>query len=194
MDLQEIAVLHESARLVAVGAEGGHEGGQHDHAGVEEQLGHLADAADVLLPVGIGEAEVLAEAVAHVVAIQHVGRQAALKQGGVDGVGQGALAGSGQAGEPEDGAAVATLFSPCRAVHGRLVPGDVGGCPLVGELSVGGAGGHDHEANRAAFSLSPQRVSVGTPPWSAVPGPAPPGPPAAQSRRPWRCHRCRSGS
>jgi hypothetical protein len=35
------------------------------------QLGHLGDAADVLHPVGIGEAEVAVEAVADIVAVEH---------------------------------------------------------------------------------------------------------------------------
>ena len=46
---------------------------QHDQAGVDHQLGHLGDAADVLHPVGVGEAEVAVEAVADVVAVEQVG-------------------------------------------------------------------------------------------------------------------------
>ena len=194
MDLKEIAALHKGACLVAVGSEGGDECGQHDHARIQEKLGYLTDAADVFFAVRIGETEVFAQAMAHVVAIEHVGRQTAFEQGGVDRVGQGALTGSRQAGKPEDGAAVAALFSPSRAVHRRLVPGDVGGSPLVGELSVGGAGGHGQDSRRAAFSLSHRRASGGSPLESAVQGPVPPGLPAVQSRRPWPCRRCRSGS
>ena len=41
-------------------------------AGIDEQLGDLADAADVLDAVGIGEAEVAVEAVAHVVAVEQM--------------------------------------------------------------------------------------------------------------------------
>ena len=91
MDFNEVAVCDQSPRLVAVCAEGRHKGRQHDDAGVQKQLGHFADATHVLPPVGIGKAQVLAEAVADVVAIQHIGGQAALEQGGVDGIGQGAL-------------------------------------------------------------------------------------------------------
>ena len=50
-------------------------------AGVGEELGHLADAADVLGAVLGGEAEVLVEAVADVVAVEHVGQVPALDQG-----------------------------------------------------------------------------------------------------------------
>ena len=194
MDLEEIAALHKGACLVAVGSEGGNEGGQHDHSRIQEKLGDLTNAADVFFAVRIGETEVFAQAMAHVVAIQHVGGQPALEQCGIDRVGQGAFAGSGQAGKPENGAAVAALFSPPRTIHRRLVPGDVGGCPLVGELSVGGAGGHGQDSRRAAFSLSHRRASGDSPPGSAVQAPGPPDPPAVQSRRPWPCRRCRSGS
>ena len=151
MDLEEIAALHQGAGPAAVGAERGHEGGEHHHAGIEEELGHLADAADVLLPVGIGKAQVGAEAVAHVVAIEHIAGQPLLKQGRVHRIGEGALAGAAQAREPEDGAAVAPLVGPGRPGHGGVVPHDVGGDPRLrgasraghrAVVSVGGGGGH----------------------------------------------------
>ena len=61
------------ARHAPLGAERRDERHQHDQAGVDHQLRHLGDAADVLDPVGVGEAEVLVEAVAHVVAVEQVG-------------------------------------------------------------------------------------------------------------------------
>ena len=108
--LEEVTVLHKGAGLVAIGAEGGDEGGQHDHACVEKQLGHFTDAADVLLTVGIGEAQVFAEPVADVVSIQHVGGEPPLEQSRIHSISQGALAGPGESGEPEDGAAVTALL------------------------------------------------------------------------------------
>ena len=47
--------------------------------GLDEELRHLADAADVLDPVGIGEAEILVEAVAHIVAVEQHGVVAGLR-------------------------------------------------------------------------------------------------------------------
>ena len=41
--------------------------------GIDHQLRHLGDAADVLDAVLVGEAEVLVQAVAHVVAVEQVG-------------------------------------------------------------------------------------------------------------------------
>lgn len=46
MDLDGVARLHQGAG--AVGRERRHEGGERYHAGIEAQLGHLADAADVV--------------------------------------------------------------------------------------------------------------------------------------------------
>ena len=64
-------------------------------------LRDLGDAADVLDAVGVGEAEVLVEAVADVVAVEQVGVPAQRVQALLDEVGDGRLAGAGQAGEPQ---------------------------------------------------------------------------------------------
>ena len=58
------------AHHAPLGAERRDEGAQHDETGLGHQLGDLADAADVLHPVGLGEAEILVEAVAHIVAVE----------------------------------------------------------------------------------------------------------------------------
>ena len=85
-----------------LGPERRDEGAQHDQPGVGHQLGDLADAADVLDPVGIGEAEVLVEAVADVVAVEQRGVDAARVEPALDEVGDRRLAGARQAGEPQD--------------------------------------------------------------------------------------------
>ena len=55
-------------------------------------LRHLGDAADVLDAVGVGEAEVAVEPVAHVVAVEQVGVAAERVQLLLDQVGDGRLA------------------------------------------------------------------------------------------------------
>lgn len=57
---------------LTVGAVGGDEGGEGDGGAVGKELGDLGDAADVLVAVGLGEAEVLVEAEADVVAVEAV--------------------------------------------------------------------------------------------------------------------------
>ena len=63
-----------------LGAERRDEGAQHDQAGVDHQLRDLADAADILDPVGFGEAEVAVKTMAHIVAVEHVRVNAARVQ------------------------------------------------------------------------------------------------------------------
>ena len=62
----------------------------------------LGDAADVLDAVGVGEAEIAVEAVADIVAVEHdrCGGPSACSFFSTQ-VGDGRLAGAGQAGEPE---------------------------------------------------------------------------------------------
>ena len=48
--------------------------GQTDHPGVGEQLGHLADSPDVLLPVFWWKPQIPVQSRAHVVPVQRVGR------------------------------------------------------------------------------------------------------------------------
>ena len=64
-------------------------------------LRHFGDAADVLDAVGVGEAEVAVEAVADIVAVEHIGVAARRVQLLFEQVGDGRLAGARQAGEPE---------------------------------------------------------------------------------------------
>ena len=107
-------VREQLAHHAPLGAERRDERAQHDQAGIDHQLGHLADAADVLDAVGVGEAEIAVEAVAHVVAVEQHGVDAARVQRLLDQIGDGRLAGAGQAGEPQHRAAV-WCFSAARA-------------------------------------------------------------------------------
>ena len=84
-----------------LGAERADEGGEHDQARIHHQLRRLAGAADILDPVGGGEAEILVEAEADIVAVEQEGVAPARVQLGLDQIGDGRFAGAGQAGEPE---------------------------------------------------------------------------------------------
>src|SRR5205085_1962166 len=101
-DLDELLRPDEVAHGGALGAERRDERAEHEEARVDEQLRHLAHAADVLDPVGGGEAEVLVEPMAHVIAVQQVGMGAALGELPLHEVRDRRLAGPGKAGEPED--------------------------------------------------------------------------------------------
>lgn len=86
---------------LAVGLERGNEGSQGDGGRVGKQLGDLADSADVLDAVLVGEAEVLVEAEADVVAVKAVGGQTEVQQVLLEGGRDGRLARRRQASEPE---------------------------------------------------------------------------------------------
>ena len=124
--LDELAVADEIADHAPFGAERRDERAQHDQSGVDEQLRHLADPADVLDAVGVGEAEIAVEAVAHVVAVEHVGVVAFAMQLGFDELGDGRLARCREAGEPDDAGALMLEARP-RLLFDREVLGmDVG--------------------------------------------------------------------
>ena len=74
---------------------------KHDEPGIGHQLGDLADAADVLDAVGIGEAQIAVEAVADIVAVEQdrvAPRRVKLL---LQQIGDGRFARAGEAGEPQ---------------------------------------------------------------------------------------------
>ena len=91
------------------------------------QLRDLADAADVLDPVGLGEAEVAVEPVADIVAIEQHGVAAERKQLLVDDVGDRRLAGARQSGEPDDAGLLVLQRGAFGLADRQRLPGDVGG-------------------------------------------------------------------
>jgi hypothetical protein len=90
------------ARTISRSARNGRdERGDDDQAGIGHQLRHFADAADILDPVGLGESQILVEAVAHIVAIEQEGVPVHPVQLLLDQVGDGRFARTRQAGEPQ---------------------------------------------------------------------------------------------
>lgn len=125
VDLDEIAVHDQAAHALAVGTERRDEGGHRDHTGLDKQLGHLADAADILHAVHIRKPEIAAQAVADIIAVQHEGAAFQRMQFFFHRMRQGRFSGPGQPGEPQDGALVAVQGLAHLAVDGGMVPDDV---------------------------------------------------------------------
>ena len=114
----------QCASRVAVGAVGRDEGGDGDGGGVGEELGDLGDAADVFVAVLFGEAQVLVEAEADVVAVEAVGGQTQMQEVLLKRSGYGGFARGGEAGEPEGEAALGAEGAALGAGEGG-VPGNV---------------------------------------------------------------------
>src|SRR5262249_21835171 len=91
--------------LVADLAVGRDRGGDGDDAVPSQELGHVADAADVGVAVLLREAEPLREVRPDLVTVEDLGALAGVAQPAGDLERQRALAGAGEAGEPDDEAA-----------------------------------------------------------------------------------------
>lgn len=125
-----LGALVQLASLLAVGLVGRDEGRQGQAGRVGKQLGDLCDTADVLVARLLVEAEVLVQAEAHVVAVEAVGREAALQEVLLERFGNGGLARSRQAREPDGGSLLFTEgVALCAGEAG--VPGDVARGVLV---------------------------------------------------------------
>jgi len=96
----------------------------------------VADAADVLDAVLVGEPEVAAQPVADVVAVEHVDEPTGGGQAFFHGARDGRLARPGQAGEPRDAAALAEQALPILSGDHAFVAHDVAGG--IGHAASGG--------------------------------------------------------
>src|SRR5450759_2149051 len=119
-----------------------HDRDQHQDAVAGQQVGDVADPADVLVPVGAAEAEVSAEVGADGVAVEHLHPPAGGAQAAGRSQRDGGLASAGQAGQPDSGAGGrhrvdrgtvdwGTVNRGCPGRHGALVERGHEG-PLVG--------------------------------------------------------------
>src|SRR5690554_5620551 len=120
--LDKLAGGEQVAYQAAVAGEGADEGAENNQAGIGKQLAHLANAADIFYPVVVGETQVLAQAMAHVVAVQQEGVITPLVQGNVQGIGDGGLATAAQAGKPEQAGLLVFVTGAVRAGNFVVVP------------------------------------------------------------------------
>jgi hypothetical protein len=128
--------------MVAVGGVGRDQRDDGDAAGVGEQSRDVRDAPDVLVAGGGVEAEVAAEPVADVVAVEDVGEAALLDEAALQRGCDRRLARRREAREPDCGAVLADRGPACVAVQLAVLPGDVGAVGVVGGVVVqGGVGG-----------------------------------------------------
>lgn len=119
------------------------EGSDGDGGRVGKELGDLCDAANVLVAVLFGKAQVLVQAEADIVAVEAVGGEAQVQKVLLEGGGDGGFSRGGQAGEPDGEALLLTVGFALGAREGR-VPGDVAGLVVGANVSfIFGSGGDD---------------------------------------------------
>jgi hypothetical protein len=100
-NLNELTVLEQHPGHLTLGPERRDEAAQHNHARVNHEFCDLADPADVLDPVRVGEPEVGVQAMTQVVPVQDIGPDPALAESLLERVGDRRLPGAREAREPE---------------------------------------------------------------------------------------------
>ena len=91
-------------------------------------LRDLADAADVLDAIGVGEAEILVQPVAHVVAVEQEGMPVHARQFLLDQIGDRRFAGAREPGEPQHRGLLVLQLGMRFARDVERLPMDVAGC------------------------------------------------------------------
>jgi hypothetical protein len=71
--LKETVRADTPACLCARGAQGRNQGHHTEESGIGKQFGHFSGTPNIFTPVGLGKAEVPAQALPQVIAVQHTG-------------------------------------------------------------------------------------------------------------------------
>src|SRR5439155_3073645 len=119
--------LHmEGTNRVAIFSIGTDKARHGDSAAIGKKLGYFADAANVLFPIGGGEAKVLVKPVADIIAVENISQPATLNQSVLQGKSDGALSRAAQARKPEGSPFLAQESAPLLSGYVAFMPGDVG--------------------------------------------------------------------
>jgi len=116
----------EVPHAVAIATVRTDEAGHDDHAAIREQLGHFADAADVLLAVFGAKTEVFVEPVTDIVPVEHVGQMPALNQGMLERERERAFPRTAQPGKPQSAPALTEQLFPLGPRSVSFMPGNIG--------------------------------------------------------------------
>ena len=122
----------QCARSVPVHPVGRDERGDCNGGAVGEELGDFGDAADVLIAVFFGEAQVFVKAEADVVAVQAVSVDSTVvKELVLELDGNGGFARRGEAGKPDGQAALVAQGAALLAGESASVVGDISGLSVL---------------------------------------------------------------
>ncbi len=97
----EFAVIEQVAHKLPLSPERRDERAQNNQPRLDHELGHFADAPDVLDPVNLGESEVLVQPMPDIVAIEQDSVDAMRVKPCFDQIGDGRFTRAGEAGEPK---------------------------------------------------------------------------------------------
>ena len=143
--LDEFVPCDEAPCHAPLAAKRRYEADNHNQAGVQHQLRDLGNAADVLHPILVSEAEIAVEAMTDVVAVEEHCVTACPVQRLLDEVGDGRFSGTGQASQPHDAGLLPLERGARLLVKLESLPMDVRGSPqrevdrAAGESCVGHA-------------------------------------------------------
>ena len=110
MDLDEFAGCQHGSHQLAFGAEGGNKCGQDDQARVGHQLGNFTNAPNIFDAIDFSEAEILVQAMAHIVTIEQKAVFAKRIETLLDQIRNGRFARAGQPREPQERRRLMFLF------------------------------------------------------------------------------------
>ena len=99
-NLDEVAGVHGSADHFPVNAKRGNEGREGNSTGINEQLAHFTNTADVFGAICVAKTQVDAQAMAHIVAVEHISPATTDEKGFLDAMGEGRFSRPGETREP----------------------------------------------------------------------------------------------
>ena len=98
---------------------------QYNQPGIDHQLSHFTDAANVLFAIVVTESQIAAQPVTHIIAVKQIGAYAKLVQRLFQRPGDGGFTRPREAGKPQHHAAMAMVLLALLAGHRMRMPDDV---------------------------------------------------------------------
>ena len=124
VDFYEV-VTSKEAQAIAICAHWRDECRKSDDTGVDEQFRHFADSTDIFVAIRAGKAQVAAQAVTNIVAIQNIRAAAQLVQTFFRGMCDSRFSCAGKTCEPAQDAPVAIHLLTSQAGNGGMVPDSI---------------------------------------------------------------------
>lgn len=125
VDFNEIALPQKLSYTIAIAAERGYEGRNDDQAGIGHELAHLTNSTNVLASILGGETKIAAQAMSHIIAIEHVGVTALGNEPFLNTMREGGFSGARKPGQPDNATVMAIKLFALGAGHDAVLPSNV---------------------------------------------------------------------